>query len=549
MSFIESITKLVKDIHFVQDAYDFVDEDILVKGKVKINFEELPHPLEFALEIFKCYPLKNYDSDSIKFKNLNLLEYQHVMRDGTICIHTSHETKLKLKINYDFHSLKNWISKYYINKDFDEHYEHLIVEEKLIHNQYRSFLFTDINYNFKKGEFGQVKITALQNGVFRGAPISNHLVKGFIKRSGEHLDCKWSTLYKEMEVSTIGTFVFIEMPPATYGKFIFTKWSDLQDHLPQEFLNFLLEFQKTNIKEKGKLFPVFFGYKIDGDMTHWQVTLLEIGSFPILGIPDSKGGWITVLRNEEEINWGITRNSSYNYFFGRGSFSKSFTKKKILIIGVGALGSMVAKTLARSGCKFIDISDYDIKEPENICRSEYLFNNGLSDKTEELRIILGTISPFVETKIIHKDNFQGIIKLYHKESEAKRSFEKSLNEYDLVFDCTTDNDLMYILDSLNLDCDLINLSITNLAKELVCAFYPNNYDFVINQFANVLNNDISDLYNPTGCWNPTFKASYNDISLLVQLAIKHIHNLYTTGARKNNFIIESESLDLNIKEF
>ena len=277
--------------------------------------------------------------------------------------------------------------------------------------------------------------------------------------------------------------------------------------------------------------------------------LLEIGSFPIIGIPDSKGGWITVLRNDEEINWGITRNSSYKYFFGRGSFSPSFTEKKILIIGVGALGSMVAKTLARCGCKFLDIADYDIKEPENVCRSEYQFNFGLMDKTEELKFIIATISPFIEIGVIEKNYFQGIIKLFHKEKGAKGNFEKGLNQYDVVFDCTTDNDLMYIFDTLDLNCDLINLSITNHARDLVGAFYPNIYNFVLNQFMNVLENDSTDLYNPTGCWNPTFKASYNDISLLVQMAIKHIHNLYETGARKNNFIIESDFSNLKIVEY
>ena len=39
--------------------------------------------------------------------------------------------------------------------------------------------------------------------------------------------------------------------------------------------------------------------------------------------------------------------------------------RKILIIGVGAIGSMVAKTLAKGGCRHIDIVDYDVKEPSS----------------------------------------------------------------------------------------------------------------------------------------------------------------------------------------
>jgi len=111
---------------------------------------------------------------------------------------------------------------------------------------------------------------------------------------------------------------------------------------------------------------------------------------------------------------------------------------------------------------------------------------------------------------------------------------------------------MYVLSLLDLNVDLINMSITNHAKELVCAFHPNIYQFVNNQFVNVLENDVEDLYNPTGCWSPTFKASYNDINVLVQLALKHINILFENDKPKNNFVIKSDEKhpsNLNVIEF
>ena len=56
--------------------------------------------------------------------------------------------------------------------------------------------------------------------------------------------------------------------------------------------------------------------------------------------------------------------------------NEQLTNSKILIIGIGAIGSIVAKTLVRSGCTKVDFIDYDIKEPENVCRSEYSFYTG-----------------------------------------------------------------------------------------------------------------------------------------------------------------------------
>src|SRR5690606_3444239 len=122
----------------------------------------------------------------------------------------------------------------------------------------------------------------------------------------------------------------------------------------------------------------------------------------------------------------------------------------------------------------------------------------------------------------------------------------------IIFNCSADSDLMYILGILDFDSELINISITNHAKDLVCAFHPNIYRFVQNQFVNVLENDVEDLYNPTGCWSPTFKASYNDINALVQYALKYINVLYRDEKPKNNFTLsvdEENGLDIKLTEY
>jgi len=209
---------------------------------------------------------------------------------------------------------------------------------------------------------------------------------------------------------------------------------------------------------------------------------------------------------------------------------------------------MVAKTLVKGGCKYIDVVDYDVKEPENVCRSEYLFSTGLTDKTDELMMMMITNSPFVETNLINNRYFENI-KSFSNDETSKKKIAKSINNYDIVFDCTTDDDLMYILNNIVIKSDIINLSITNHANELVGAFYPNQYNFITKQFNEILNNDTSDLYEPTGCWSPTFKASYNDINSLVQFALKHINRIYKNGKMKNNFIINQDSNTIKIQEF
>lgn len=540
---ISVVKGVISKIPYIKKFISFEEHNLFLYGKIEILFEGLEKPLDFEFQISPQYPLKSYDSESIKFINKNLLEYNHVMADGSICIHTSYNTNISQKLLIDFNSLKSWIKKYYINNDEDSKYEHIIVNTNLINDKYYSYIFTDVDYKFKNGDYGEVKLSLLSNGIYKEANITNYLVQGFSTQNGEKTECYWNEMYKKPPLANNGFYVFIENHPAEYNKFAFRKFDKLETYIPSAFLDLLHKFEKDNIEKcKDIIVPIFIGYTTVASEIHWQVALLEIGNFPIKEDYDKKNEIFVPIKRltDQDIKWAITRNASYKYFFGRGTLDTKITNAKILVIGIGAIGSMIAKALVKGGCRFVDIADYDIKEPENICRSEYLFNTGITDKVYELQQILLANSPFVEINFFKKECFEEFIKIFSTDLRGREYFASKLNEYDIVFDCTTDDDLMYVLSLLELNCDLINLSVTNHAKDLVCAFYPNIYHFVNTQFGYLLDNDIDDLYEPIGCWSPTFKASYVDISLLVQMAMKQINLIYKKNKARNNFIIKTE---------
>jgi len=258
-------------------------------------------------------------------------------------------------------------------------------------------------------------------------------------------------------------------------------------------------------------------------------------NIPIHGITDGAGNWTGEL-TQEKINWQETKNCSYEYFFGRGKMSEKITSARILIIGVGAVGSGVAVTLARCGVKELGLIDYDSKEPENVCRSEYFFSTGVTAKVAELCEIVSTISPFCNINLAQK--LWGVAKL--NDTEYLNAFGTVLNNFDIIFDCSTDNDVAYILDKINPTSIIINLSITNHAKELVCAVSPNSYTWMMNIFKQ-LKNDTENMYNPTGCWSPTFKASYNDINVLVQYTLKHLNARLEQNMELRSFYLSAFS--------
>lgn len=546
---INMIKDTISSLEFVQRLYDIEEYDSYIKGKVEILFQELEEDLEFEFIIYTQYPFKERDNESIKFYNKKLIPYNHVMEDGSICIHTSHSTNIEKKLCIDFQSLKYWIEKYYINKNDDLNYEHIIVNNVAINDRYTSFLFTEINTSLAKGDYGEVLLIKLNDSIYKNRTNENFLAKSF-RFNKKEIISQLSEAYCDRQYNAKGLFYFAKDHPARLKKFIFTNWIEFKDLFSQEFLNYLHDF-RTRVKKKSKIthIPLFIGYEIPTDEIYWQVAILNIDKFPIKGdflkLPNQKKQWNTVIL-EQEIQWALSRDISYKYFFGRGALCNRIVDSKILIIGIGAIGSIMAKTLTRSGCKHIDIADFDVKEVENVCRSEYFFEYGLSDKTMELQSILNAISPFINVNIIKEDYFQWILKSYYNDRNARENLINNINQYSIVIDCTTDNDLMYILDSLELNCEIINLSITNHAENLVCAFYPNIYNFVKKQFTELLNNDTTNLYEPTGCWNPTFKASYNDINLLVQMALNHINHVFSSDKEKRNFVIGAEGNDISI---
>jgi len=552
---VNEINTLIENIHDVKLIKPFVQGKLDIEGCISVFAEGLENALKFEVSISPQYPFKSHDTETIKFSNTDLLEYKHIMRNGSICIQTAHSPILSEKLGYDIASVKAWIKKYYINKDTDTHYEHLIVSEKAFKGNHFAFFFNEVEYTFCKNQYGFVDYSTLSNGVFYKDRINSNILQKFYDRNRKILaDVKWNFQLKSLSIGG-GLYIFLKDAPSKNQRWLFDDWKEFGSILPQDFLEFLNDIEESYLKKyKGKNFPLFIGYDISETEIHWQVIMLEIGNFPIYGDRVNKK-WRTFL-DEGIIDWAMTRNCSYNYFFGRGRLIEKFTNGKILIIGIGAIGSIVAKTLVRSGCTKVDFFDYDIKEPENVCRSEYSFFTGISNKTNDLINEMCLISPFFEPTIggyDYSEAFDFFLKSHLTETTVKTEIEKRLNEYDVIFDCSADNDLLYVLSQINIDTTLLNLSISNHAKQLVCAVEQNRYEFISTQFnGHVLKFDIDDLHNPTGCWNPTFKASYNDINALVQFAMKHINLRFEQDKALRNFVIETDvtdSLTIKLKEF
>jgi len=544
---LKRIIELIRNIKDVKIVNDFELDGSVIKGMVSVSVDAVS--LCFNLHISQHYPFQFHDTECIRFQNNELLEYNHVNDDGSICIHTHQCADLKTKINLDFDSLKHWIIKYYINREQDNHYEHIIVPYDLFENCYDYFLFTDVDYQFTQGQFGFFNYSFQSNGIIKENNSRVYLVQSF-EVEKKLYPCKWSKFYQSVKMLR-GIFLFTKVPPIINERFAVQNWIQLEPFVNQSFLDFLYSIDKGTPKNKRPIvLPLLIGYEIASGEIHWQCALIKHDEFPNYGVKSANTSRSFIGKfKDQKIIWAQTKNISYKYYFGRGTLNNKLSESKILIIGIGAIGSILATTLVRGGCTSLSICDHDIKEPENVCRSEYLFLTGITNKVNDLAQLLSGISPFAEIEL--SEQLTDFTKFIFNDPNSFKVLEVVFNKYDLIFDCTTDNDLAYIFDQLDLNAEVFNLSITNQAKSLLCVRKPNIYKWICDVFP-MIDSEKTILYNPTGCWNPTFSASYNDIESLVQYAIRHINLSYENQKPISNFYLTSsfeDSLIIKLHQF
>lgn len=229
-------------------------------------------------------------------------------------------------------------------------------------------------------------------------------------------------------------------------------------------------------------------------------------------------------------------------FFGRGAFSDNIKSKKIALIGLGAIGSMVATSLAHTGVSKFGLWDFDLVEPGNICRSSYSIKNIGESKVNAIASTIRSINPFIKTRTIqthghwltHDVNHTTFIGgsfyaniNYNNQDEAA----KELEGYDLIIDSTGSNEMLHFLSYAAPNADIISLCITNHANDLLCISNKDGNPFEIRKaYLSRIEQDTKNFYvEGSGCYSPTFLATYCDIASLVNLALKDLNTNLKTG--------------------
>lgn len=229
-------------------------------------------------------------------------------------------------------------------------------------------------------------------------------------------------------------------------------------------------------------------------------------------------------------------------YFGRGAFSSNFKSKKIALVGLGAIGSMVATSLAHTGVSKIGLWDFDIVEPGNICRSAYTLTNIGESKVYSIASIIKSINPFVKADDICKNGywvsnnvndseFVGTSFYANVNYNSQEESIKELEGYDLIIDCTGSNEMLHFLSYAAANVDIISMCITNHADDLLCITNKDGNPFELRKaYLSRIEQDTKNFYiEGSGCYSPTFLANNCDIASLVNLALRDINKCMEEG--------------------
>ncbi|WP_299336783.1 ThiF family adenylyltransferase [uncultured Psychroserpens sp.] len=521
----------------VNDIFTQFSEDLKITEHFQFSGDELQGEIEvlcnskpnikFKVQINNIYPLKNGDLETIRFVNKELLKYSHLNKDGSICFTSLTSPTLEYKLECDVKAMLEWVDKYYIQELDDGHFEYLL------HNSIDMnsvFLFSDLDKHLDYNDFGLAFYSKHSQSDIK----KTYLLQGLKSRlNNEKASFNWSSGYNNPAQIFKGLYYISNSSPTSLRNFAFENWQDFEQTLRPEFLKLLNDIRRHIDKKyllDGKYIILFYGYPMPNGRFNFESIKINVSEIPLI-----KNGYI-----DQEIIWAKTVDSSYDIFFGRGKLSDDFTDKKIMILGVGALGSILAEAMVRGGCRQITIVDADMKEVGNICRSNYNFLSGEKLKVDELRFNLMSISPFVEIACL--PNFLLPSNLSDKKN-GKDDTAGFLNDYDYVFNCTASNDVSIIIDRLELMTNVTSISISNHANELFCYIGSKNIYNTTSEVFSKIKQDMSDVFNPQGCWSPTFKASYHNISALVNFALSNIDYKLKTGKILTSFLLEVDKSD------
>ena len=230
-----------------------------------------------------------------------------------------------------------------------------------------------------------------------------------------------------------------------------------------------------------------------------------------------------VLAPREVVSWMRSENLSKSELVSRGQLPQLIASKRYLLIGAGALGSVLAELLVRSGVDSLAIVDGENFEAANLARHVLEVRDVGRNKAVALADRLGHLR-------------SGLVLSAFSTSFGRSSMDKLAKiwaDADVVLDCTGSDALIRTLSQSQRDnaVHFCSVSVGYRARRLY-VFSAHSQAFPVDMMRDSLRNVLArdrrefqegpPAHAGVGCWHPAFPARADDMCLLASAAIRQL---------------------------
>ena len=297
----------------------------------------------------------------------------------------------------------------------------------------------------------------------------------------------------------------------------------------------------------GKQHPLMIGFPIPItvgnaiELYHWQALMLpvlshgKVNGFRSIESAYSKHDRLQITNDTNLLQWVPSHNWSPSEISTRGRMSLTLSSSRILVLGVGALGSMVAELLGRAGCTDFVIVDGERLQVGNLSRHTLLLSDVCTLKATAVTSRLQNINPHAHAYPI-KQPFP---------ADDDVSKEK-MRDCMVVIDCTADDTVLKNMADFDWQGErmFFSASVGMYAKRLFLYFARGDH-FPHDDFRRSIDplirseiDEYSGAHLPRegiGCWHPVFPARADDLWAMAAIAVKQIEEIASDESLRSGF--------------
>lgn len=324
-------------------------------------------------------------------------------------------------------------------------------------------------------------------------------------------------------------------------------WPELRDRVAADGVNLGVILEDAGRRLRGKRSEdqpdaILLGFplaeRVGGvpSQRHW----LAVGGLALSSKASVRRGWRKMEANDRiydrhipdqprPLSWVTTENWSPDQLRRRGQADESLRSKRILLVGAGALGSILADQLVRMGVSQISIMDGDRLAAGNLSRHALDLAALGEEKAAALCDHLNRAAPDCKAQ-----------RLFGSFPPKRGSDQhRAVAAHDVVIDCTGEDEVLRAMADFDWRDEklFVSLAITWRAEGLL-AFCASEAAFpaedAMSRFASTpvprVNFDDAGV-EAIGCWNPVFPADASELHLWAALGARFLKEAASGSAR------------------